>query len=99
MHFFVHGGNLRLNPLLHIAWTDFTIDQGIDNLVVEMVTSGKGRVQLTDVQIEQNRNDLGQICAYYLICVLFFDFFLIHCPAPLQGRVLLRSERWGAESL
>lgn len=81
MHFFVHGGNLRLNPLLHIARTDFTIDQGIDNLVLEIVTGGKGNVQLTDIQIEQNRNDLGQICAVYLICVLFFDFFLIQRKA------------------
>ncbi|MBQ9008085.1 MAG: hypothetical protein IJ088_01975 [Clostridia bacterium] len=77
MHYFIHGGNLRLNPILHSVQTDFTVDEGIDNLVLELVTSGKGDVRITDVRIEQNRNDLGQICVFYVFGVLFFDFFLI----------------------
>ena len=77
MHFFVHGGNLRLNPLLHTVQTDFSVDEGIDNLVLELVTGGKGNVRLSGIRIEQNRNDLGQICVICLICMLFMDFYLI----------------------
>lgn len=77
MHTFVHGGNIRLYPLQHVVQTDFTVDQGIDNLVLSLTTGGRGSVTVRDIRIVRNRNDLGQICALYIVCTVLFDLCFI----------------------
>lgn len=77
MHVFLHGGNLILNAGRNVARTDFELDQGLDNVLISMTSSGKGMVCLNDIRIVQNRNDIGQACAVLGIVFLLLDLFWV----------------------